>query len=94
MATPSVGRSSGLVESVAVDREDVALGDPADDGVVAAVHDWEAVLVGVPEGLDRVVERVVGVDERRYVGEVAGVDRRRPVVLNRAFEVSCGDHAE
>jgi hypothetical protein len=39
-------------------REDVALGDPANDRLIAAVRDREPIVAGVPKSLDRGVESV------------------------------------
>ncbi len=75
LVTRCAVRLLGLVQALTVDGEDVALGDPADDRLIGPVQDPEAVLAGVAEGSDRVVERVLGVDQWGCVGEVAGGER-------------------
>ena len=60
---------------------------------LSAVCDWESVRVAASEGLDCVVERVVGVDDRCCVGDLDCGECRVAGVLHRGFEVGCCDHA-
>ena len=82
----------GPPESGLVGAQDAPVGEPPDE-LVALVGDGEPLVVGGPERVDGVLERVGRAEARDVTGERRGIGLFGALV-DRAFHVAGGDDAD